>query len=106
MAIPRFEYSINETSEVLCKLLADRVRIERRRLKLSQGTFSEIAAIPLRTFKRFEQGDCDSLLVFIKVVGAFNRVAALELLFPPQSVVVETRMPAAMLERLLGKLER
>jgi len=65
--------------------IADRVRIERRRLKLSQANFARECQIPLRTYKRFGRGQCDSLEAFLRVVKTFELTAAIELLFPPKA---------------------
>jgi transcriptional regulator with XRE-family HTH domain len=61
---------------------------------MSQQVFAMKCGIPLRTYKRLEQGQCDSLQVFLQVVIAFDRTIALELLFPPQ------QMPETALDRI------
>ena len=87
--------------------IADRVRLERRRLKLSQLKFAEQCQIPLRTYKRFEQGKCDSLEAFLRIVAAFQRTVAIELLFPPKPVAVaDLRSPTAALERLMTRAQQ
>jgi transcriptional regulator with XRE-family HTH domain len=71
----------------------------------SQKAFAEKCGIPLRTFKRFEQGECDSLEIFLRIVIIFERVVGLELLFPPkQAVVTEVRSPTIALERLKNRI--
>lgn len=104
MSLPGFEYAKKLSSDNLCLLIADRVRFERRRQKCSQFEFAAACQVPLRTYKRFELGKCDSLAVFIRIVIAFDRIAAIELLFPPKTVALESHLPTAALERLLNKL--
>ena len=105
LALPSFYGANLLSAPELRARIADRVRLERRRTKLTQKDFAEKCGIPLRTFKRFEQGQCDSLEAFLRIVVAFERVVGLELLFPPkQAVVIEVRSPAAALERLQNRL--
>lgn len=105
MGLPGFhELAGDSASELRCRI-ADRVRVERRRLELSQKEFAERCGIPLRTFKRFEQGQCDSLEVFLSIVVRFERVVALELLFPPKPLtVMEPRSAPALLEKLKNRV--
>ncbi len=105
MSLPGFEYLKSNSAGELCKQISDRVRLERRKLKLTQKEFASLCGIPLRTFKRFELGECDSLEAFIRIIMVFDRVAALELLFPARMVSVDSRIPTAMLERLIDKLD-
>ncbi|KIF83049.1 helix-turn-helix domain-containing protein [Noviherbaspirillum autotrophicum] len=101
MALPGFHEVISDSAGELRRRIADRVRVERRRLELSQKEFADRCGIPLRTFKRFEQGQCDSLEVFLNIVVRFERVVALELLFPPKpAVVVQRRTLITALERM------
>lgn len=87
--------------------IADRVRQERRRLKLSQLKFAEQCQIPLRTYKRFEQGKCDSLEAFLRIVAVFQRTVAIELLFPPKPVgIADLRSPTAALGRLMTRAQK
>lgn len=102
MSLPNFSSARSASAPELRSLIADRVRLERRRLKLSQLKFAEQCQIPLRTYKRFEQGQCDSLEAFLRIVSVFERTVAIELLFPPKPVsIIDTRSPAAALERLM-----
>ena len=104
MSLPDFSSGSALSAPELRSRIADRVRLERRRLKLSQLQFAEQCQIPLRTYKRFEQGQCDSLEAFLRIILAFERTVAIELLFPPKSVVVmDARSPAAALERLITR---
>jgi transcriptional regulator with XRE-family HTH domain len=105
MSLPGFHEIGLKTALELRTHIADRVRLERRKTGLSQQVFAEKCGIPLRTFKRFEQGECDSLEAFLRIVVVFERVVGLELLFPPkQAVVMEVRSPTAALERLQNRL--
>lgn len=105
MSIPSFENARNSTAEEICARIADRVRAERRNLRLSQQEFAIQCKVPLRTYKRFELGECDSLATFIKIVGAFDRIVALELLFPPKQVDPVPRNALALLNRLVQRLD-
>ncbi len=87
--------------------IADRVRIERRRLGLSQAEFARECRIPLRTYKRFEQGQCDSLEAFLRIVKIFERTAAIELLFPPKaSTLPDAKSLISVFERLVGRVHQ
>jgi transcriptional regulator with XRE-family HTH domain len=107
MSLPDFSTAGKLSVPELRLRMSDRVRLERRRLKLSQSKFAEQCQIPLRTYKRFEQGRCDSLEVFLRIVTAFERTVALELLFPPKGVTaIEVRSPAAALGRLMTRAQK
>jgi transcriptional regulator with XRE-family HTH domain len=109
MSLPRFDQETGLSALQLCMRIADRVRLERRRVGLNQQDFAARCEIPLRTYKRFELGQCDSLEAFVRIVMAFEketgfgRIAGLELLFPPKGGVKEPRTPTAAMERLLQK---
>lgn len=70
------------------ELLASRVRAERRMLNLSQEEMAAAAGVPIRTYKRFESAECESLSVLIKIASAMEsrtgpgRLAAFEKMFP------------------------
>lgn len=85
-------------------LIADRIRMERRRTKESQRAFADRCGIPLRTYKRFEQGTCDSLEVLLRIVITFDRIKSFELMFPPRAVSIDSRNPVNALDRVLAKL--
>lgn len=104
MPVPNFDQAARYSSVEIRLLIADRVRLERCRLKFSQAIFAERCGVPLRTYKRFELGECDSLLVMISVVKEFDRVVALDLLFPPKDFQLQSRSPVAVLDRLVRKL--
>lgn len=104
MPIPDFLGTTSVSVSVLRLLLVDRIRMERRRRKDSQRSFAELCGIPLRTYKRFEQGQCDSLDAFIRIVVAFERVKGFELMFPPKAVTVESRNPVDVLERVKARV--
>ena len=105
MSLPGFHEIGPKSALELRAHLADRVRLERRRIGLTQQEFAQRCDIPLRTFKRFEQGECDSLEVFLRVAITFERISALELLFPAKpAAVVEARSAPVLLERLKSRI--
>lgn len=104
MTLPGFPAKEILTATELRTRIVDRVRRERRRLGASQEDFAKITGIALRTYKRFELDQCDSLNVFIRIVITFDRVVAFDLLFPPEKAVVELRTPLAALERLRNRM--
>jgi transcriptional regulator with XRE-family HTH domain len=74
---------------------------------MNQREFAEICGISLRTFKRFENGNCDSINIFLSIVIMFERVSAIELLFPPKDpITIEPRTPMAALERLKNRIQQ
>jgi transcriptional regulator with XRE-family HTH domain len=85
MSIPKFVDVRSGTPDQLRRLLADRTRYERKRLKLTQQEFAEKCGVGFSTFRRFEAGTCDSLEVLLLIVSAFQRIAALDLLFPGEA---------------------
>ena len=85
MSIPKFEDVRSGTPDQLRQLLADRTRYERKRLELTQQEFAEKCGVGFSTFRRFEAGTCDSLEVLLLIVSAFQRIAALDLLFPGEA---------------------
>lgn len=106
MSLPDFSNASGLSAPELRSRIADRVRLERRKLKLSQYNFADQCRIPLRTYKRFEQGQCDSLEAFLRIVRAFERIAAVELLFPPKPIsIADVRSPTAALERLMSRAQ-
>lgn len=86
MPLPSFETANYQSSTDVVKLLRVRIRLERRRLGLSQAKFAGICGIPLRTYKRLELGGCDSIEVLVKVAQGFGRAAGFNMLFPPQPI--------------------
>lgn len=105
MSLPTFDSLKTFNSVDICAMIFTRIRHERRRLNLSQTEFAEVCGVPLRTYKRFELGKCDSLDVLIRVIIEFERVAALELMFPPGKTEAKSRKPLAVLDRLLNKVQ-
>ena len=105
MPIPDFLGTNSLSVDELRLLLSDRIRLERRRTEESQREFAERCGIPLRTYKRFEQGKCDSLDVFFRIVIAFDRVKAFELMFPPKLVRVVPHTAPALLEQVRRRAE-
>lgn len=98
MPIPSFEKANALACPDVLRLLRDRVRFERKRLGYSQTDFARHCSIPLRTYKRFELGGCDSVEVLIRIVQGFGRAPGFDTLFPPQPVALPPRgLEAAML---------
>ncbi|MYN26980.1 helix-turn-helix transcriptional regulator [Duganella levis] len=89
--------------------IAVRVRAERKLYRLSQEELALKSGVSIRTYKRFESGECDSLAVMLQIARAFEeftghgRLQALERMFP--GGVKETATGTA-LGKALQKLER
>lgn len=107
MPIPNFyEDALHDTPDLRIRI-ADRIRVGRRQTGLSQRHFAEKCGIPLRTFKRVENGTCDSLDAFLRIIIAFERISALELLFPPRPAKVTPMISATIaLERLRERIKK
>jgi transcriptional regulator with XRE-family HTH domain len=106
LGLPGFHESGLLAAPELRALISNRIRIERRKARLSQRQFADKCGIPLRTFKRFEAGQCDSLEAFLRIVICFERTVALELLFPPKpAAIVEPRSAGAVLERIKARIQ-
>jgi transcriptional regulator with XRE-family HTH domain len=105
MPIPDFGQANSLSSNNVFELLYTRLRAERAKLHLSQREFAEKAGVPLRTYKRFELGECDSLDVFIRISQAFGRAPGFETLFPPAQLDVKPRGLEAAVESLLRTAE-
>lgn len=104
MPIPSFERANAMESQDVLALLRDRVRMERKKLGFTQTTFAERCGIPLRTFKRFELGGCDSVEVLIRVAQGFGRGAGFETLFPAHFIPSKPRGLDAALTSIRSKL--
>lgn len=98
----KFEDAKSLSAEEIRDRIAHRVRAERAALGLSQREFADRCGIALRTYKRFELGEGDSLTAFIRIVAAFERVIAFELLFPPKQVLTTPTKTAIALARRLA----
>lgn len=105
MPIPDFGRANTLSSSEVSDLLCTRLRAERKKLHLSQQEFAEKAGVPLRTYKRFELGECDSLDVFIRISQAFGRAPGFETLFPAPQLEVKPRGLEAALENLMRGVE-
>jgi len=105
MPIPDFGQANFLSSNEVFDLLCTRLRAERAKLQLSQREFAEKAGVPLRTYKRFELGECDSLGVFIRISQAFGRAPGFETLFPPARLDAKPRGLEAAVENLLRTAE-
>ena len=104
MSLPGFDQLTGVCASEIQTRIVNRVRFERRQLKMSQAVFAKKCGIPLRTYKRFELNECDSLGVFIQIATFFDRLTAIGLLFPASTPNVELRTPLAALERLKKRL--
>lgn len=71
------------------KLLSNRIRMIRKRRKISQKRLSELSGVSLGSVKRFESSGEISLISLIKIAIALNIERELESLFeavPPLSI--------------------
>jgi hypothetical protein len=105
MPIPSFEKANTLPSTDVLRLLRDRVRFERRRLGYSQTQFAVLCGVPLRTFKRFELGGCDSIEVLIKITQGFGRGPGFDMLFPAQPFSLQPRGMEVALQSIRSKLD-
>jgi transcriptional regulator with XRE-family HTH domain len=105
MPIPSFEKANTLPSTEVLRLLRDRVRVERRKLGYSQKQFAAHCGIPLRTFKRFELGGCDSVGVLIQITQGFGRGPGFDMLFPAQPLPPQPRGMEAVLQSIRSKLD-
>jgi transcriptional regulator with XRE-family HTH domain len=103
--MPSFEKANTLASADVLRLLRDRVRIERRKLGYSQTQFAALCGVPLRTFKRFELGGCDSVEVLIQITQGFGRGPGFDMLFPPQPLALQPRGMEAALQSIRAKLD-
>jgi predicted transcriptional regulator len=85
--------------------LADDVRKRRHTVGLSQEAFAKACNVPVRTFKRFEAGSCDSMMVLLKILKAFGRFDGLELLFEEEMPRLEARTLLAIEAQLQAKVK-
>lgn len=80
---------LQKTPGELQTLIAERVRMIRRRRKISQKKLSELSGVSLGSVKRFEQSGEISFLSLIKIATALGLNNELEHLFedaPPLSI--------------------
>lgn len=80
---------LSKTPGEIQKLIAERIRIIRRRRKISQKKLSELSGVSLGSVKRFEQSGEVSFLSLIKIATALGLNNELEHLFedvPPLSI--------------------
>ena len=80
---------LSKTPGEIQKLIAERIRILRRRRKISQKKMSELSGVSLGSVKRFEQSGEISFLSLIKIATALGLNGELEHLFedvPPLSI--------------------
>jgi transcriptional regulator with XRE-family HTH domain len=96
MPIPSFEQANKQSVQDVQRLISDRVRFERRRLGFSQVDFAARCGIALRTYKRLELGECDSIGALIRVSQFLGRATGLSSLFPELLPPPLGRMDAAL----------
>ena len=80
---------LSKTPGEIQKLIASRIRIIRRKRKISQQKLSELSDVSLGSIKRFERSGEISFLSLIKIATALNLNNELEHLFedvPPLSI--------------------
>ena len=80
---------LQKTPGELQTLIAERVRMIRKRRKISQKKLSELSGVSLGSVKRFEQSGEISFLSLIKIATALDLNNELEHLFedvPPLSI--------------------
>ncbi len=70
--------------EEVCRYLAIEIRRLRQSGGHSQREFTQLAGIPLRTYKRFETHGNASLETFVMALQAVDRSRYFMLLFPPR----------------------
>ncbi|GIZ51886.1 hypothetical protein NCCP691_19000 [Noviherbaspirillum aridicola] len=80
------------SDEEVCQEIGRRLRAERLRRQLTQSEMSELAGIPLRTYKRLEADGSGSIATFVAAVRAAGRLLGLQLLLP-QPELPERRNP-------------
>lgn len=86
MSIPSFAHANLLSVQDVQRLISDRIRHERRRLGLTQIEFAARCGIALRTYKRLELGESDSIGALIRVAQYLERAMGFEMLFPPQQL--------------------
>lgn len=80
---------LSKTPGEIQQLIAERIRMIRRRRKISQKRLSELSGVSLGSVKRFEQSGEISFLSLIKITFALGLNEELEHLFeevPPLSM--------------------
>lgn len=105
MPIPSFEHANVLSVPDVQRLISDRIRHERRRLGLTQVVFAARCGIALRTYKRLELGESDSMGALIRVAQYLGRAVGFDMLFPPQPLVHPLRGTEAALLSIRAKLD-
>lgn len=100
MTAPSFRALVGGSASEYRKLLSDLVRLERKQRSLTQHQFAQLLGVPVRTYKRFELGTCDSLDIFLRIVILIERSTALDLVFPKPAAVLKPRTPSAVMAQL------
>lgn len=105
VAVHRFRDAKELSPRTVRGRLADDVRMRRHAVGLSQAAFAKACDVPLRTFKRFEAGGCDSILVLIKILQVFGRFDGFDLLFEEAKPQMEARTLLAVEAKLQAKVQ-
>lgn len=100
MSAPSFRDLDGSSASEHRKLLSDLVRLERKHRSLTQQQFAQLLGVPVRTYKRFELGTCDSLDIFLRIVILVDRSTALDLVFPKPAAALKPRTPLAAMAQL------
>lgn len=96
MSLPTFDQANKLCVQDVQRLISDRVRLERRRLGLTQAVFAARCGIALRTYKRLELGECDSIGALIRVSQFLGRASGFSSLFPELLPAPLGRMDVAL----------
>jgi len=105
MPIPSFHLANKLSVQDVQRLISDRIRHERRRLGLTQVVFAARCGIALRTYKRLELGESDSIGALIRVAQYLERAMGFEMLFPPQQLDRSSHGIDAALRSIRKKLD-
>jgi transcriptional regulator with XRE-family HTH domain len=105
MPIPSFDQANKLSVQAVLRLISDRIRCERRRLGLTQVVFAARCGIPLRTYKRLELGESDSIGALIRVAQFLERAPGLETLFPPPQLERPLQGIDAAMRSIRAKLD-
>lgn len=105
MPLPSFAHANLLSVQDVQRLISDRIRHERRRLGLTQVEFAAGCGIALRTYKRLELGESDSIGALIRVAQYLERATGFEMLFPPQQLVRPAYGLDGALHRIRTKLD-
>ena len=83
MVLKKFKTCLNAEYK---DYLGAKIRSERLSRKLTQKELAELAGIPLRTYKRFEQNCDGSFDNFVNILRAFDKLRFLHSIFPATNI--------------------